>query len=284
MSLVRFRGLSRAYGQGDSLVRALAGVELDVEPGEFVSLMGPSGSGKSTALNVMGCLDRPTGGSYRFKGIEVTELDDRACARLRRAWIGFVFQGFHLLPRNTALENVELPLVYRGVGRSERRRRALQMLEEVGLADRAAHLPGALSGGQQQRVAIARALVTQPALLLADEPTGNLDTARSFEIMELLRGLNRERGQTIVMVTHEPEMAEKTDRIVQFRDGRIEADQSVRRSAADRIDEHARQPPARPEPVLRGEEVRFVGATHQDIAPAASGRESDPRTGARRTA
>jgi putative ABC transport system ATP-binding protein len=231
MSLVRFRGVMRVYGSGDGQVRALDGVDLDVEPGEFVSLMGPSGSGKSTALNVLGCLDKPTGGSYRFRGIEVTELDDRASARLRKAWLGFVFQGFHLLPRNTAVENVELPLLYRGVGRIERRRRALAVLDEVGLLDRAEHLPSALSGGQQQRVAIARALVSQPALLLADEPTGNLDTARSFEILELLRGLNRERGQTIVMVTHEPEMAEMTDRIVQFRDGRIEADHLVRRSA-----------------------------------------------------
>jgi putative ABC transport system ATP-binding protein len=154
VSLIRFRGISRHYGTDDSLVRALDQVDLDVEAGEFVSLMGPSGSGKSTALNVMGCLDSLTAGSYRFKGIEVTDLDDRALARLRRAWLGFVFQGFHLLPRNTAVENVELPLIYRGLGRAQRRRRALQALDDVGLAARTDHLPSALSGGQQQRVAM----------------------------------------------------------------------------------------------------------------------------------
>ncbi|MCB9683131.1 MAG: ABC transporter ATP-binding protein [Alphaproteobacteria bacterium] len=227
MSLLSLRDVTRVYGLGGAQVNALDGIALDVELGAFVSLMGPSGSGKSTALNVLGCLDVPTDGSYRFRGIEVTTLDRRARARLRRAWIGFVFQGFNLLDRSSALENVELPLVYRGIAPAERRRRAREALDLVGLADRGGHLPNQLSGGQQQRVAIARALVTEPSLLLADEPTGNLDTARSHDVMQLLSRLHRERGQTIVMVTHEPEMAAYTDRIVHFRDGRVERDERV---------------------------------------------------------
>jgi len=227
MSLLQLRGITRIYGTGAAEVRALDGVDLSIEEGEFVSLMGPSGSGKSTALNTMGCLDVPTTGSYRFRGIEVTDLDRRARARLRRAWIGFVFQGYNLLERSTAVENVELPLVYRGVGSTERRERALASLAEVGLDDRADHLPNMLSGGQQQRVAIARALVTEPSVLFADEPTGNLDTERSEDIMRLLVRLNRRRHQTIVMVTHEPDMAELTQRILHFRDGRIERDERL---------------------------------------------------------
>ena len=225
MSVIRLRG------QGDAVVHALDGIDLDVQEGEFVSLMGPSGSGKSTALNVLGCLDRPTAGSYRFRGIETTVLDKQQRARLRREWIGFVFQGFNLLDRSSALENVELPLLYRGTGSRERRRRAAAALEAVGLADRAHHRPSALSGGQQQRVAIARALVTDPEVLLADEPTGNLDSTMGLEVMELLQRLNGELGQTILMVTHEPDMAEFTHRIVNFRDGRIETDQLIARSA-----------------------------------------------------
>ncbi len=230
MSLLRLREVRRHYGTGSALVRALAGIDIDVHAGEFVSLMGPSGSGKSTALNTIGCLDMPTSGSYRFKGIEVTTLDRQRRARLRREWIGFVFQGFNLLDRSSALENVELPLVYRGVPAAERRTRALESLDLVGLADRGSHMPNQLSGGQQQRVAIARALVTRPELLLADEPTGNLDTERSLDVMRLLVRLN-EGGQTILMVTHEPEMAEYTRRILHFRDGRIEDDQRLARSA-----------------------------------------------------
>ena len=230
MSLLSLRSVTRTYGEGESLVRALAGVDLDVQRGEFVSLMGPSGSGKSTALNVLGCLDSPTSGSYRLKGIEVTTLDRGQRARLRREWIGFVFQGFNLLDKSTAVENVELPLLYRGVPRAERRARALEALSRVGLADRASHLPSQLSGGQQQRVAIARAIVTRPEILLADEPTGNLDTARSLEIMALLSALNAD-GQTILMVTHEPEMAKYTSRILHFRDGLIEEDEAIVRSA-----------------------------------------------------
>ncbi|MCB9684050.1 MAG: ABC transporter ATP-binding protein [Alphaproteobacteria bacterium] len=228
--MIAFRGITRVYGQGDARVSALAGIDLDVASGEFVAFMGPSGSGKSTALNVMGCLDRPTAGSYTFRSLEVTDLVDQERARLRRAWIGFVFQGFHLLPRSTAVENVELPLVYRGISAARRRELAEHMLDEVGLADRRHHLPSALSGGQQQRVAIARALVTEPQLLLADEPTGNLDTARSEEIIALLARVNREHGQTIVMVTHEPDMAEHAHRIVHFRDGRIESEQRTGRT------------------------------------------------------
>ena len=224
MSLLRLRGVTRHYGEGGGLVRALDGVDLDIRPGEFVSLMGPSGSGKSTALNLLGCLDVPSAGTYHFKGIEVTALDRHQRARLRREWIGFVFQGFNLLERSSALENVELPLLYRGVAGPERRRRALHALEQVGLADRAKHLPKELSGGQQQRVAIARAIITQPELLLADEPTGNLDSARGREVMELLRALN-ESGQTLLMVTHEADMADYTKRVLHFRDGRIERDE-----------------------------------------------------------
>ncbi len=223
--LIRARGLERLYGEGDALVRALDRVDLDVERGEFVALMGPSGSGKSTFLNCIGCLDLPTAGSYRFRGVEVTQLSRHERALMRRLWLGFVFQSFHLLARSTALENVELALIYRGVGSKERRERALEALNDVGLAHRAEHLPSAMSGGQQQRVAIARALVTRPDLLLADEPTGNLDTATSHEVMRLLRRLNEERGLTILMVTHELEMSSYTRRVVSFRDGRVASDQ-----------------------------------------------------------
>lgn len=225
MSLLRLRDISRVYGTGDAEVRALDGIDVDIDEGAFVSLMGPSGSGKSTALNTMGCLDVPTSGSYRFRGIEVTELDRGARARLRQAWIGFVFQGYNLLDRSTALENVELPLLYRGASAPERRRRALESLDEVGLADRADHLPSMLSGGQQQRVAIARALVTRPSVLFADEPTGNLDTARSKEIMDLLWHLNTDQGITVLMVTHEAEMAAYARRIVRFVDGVVSSDE-----------------------------------------------------------
>ncbi len=223
--ILQLRGITRVYGMGDAAVHALAGVDLDVHRGEFVSLMGPSGSGKSTAMNTLGLLDLPTAGTYHFRGVEVTGLDRRSRALLRRHYIGFVFQGFNLLSRSSAVENVELPLVYRGVGGGERRRKALAALHEVGLGDRAHHRPNQLSGGQQQRVAIARAIVTEPDVLLADEPTGNLDSTTSHEIMELLTRLNRERGITILMVSHEPDMAAYTPRIVHFLDGRIERDE-----------------------------------------------------------
>jgi len=223
--LVVLEGITRVYGAGDAAVSALAGIDLTVAHGEFVALMGPSGSGKSTCMNVIGCLDTPTQGRYTLAGLEVTALDADARALLRRYVIGFVFQGFHLLPRLTALENVELPLLYQGVKAAERRARAQAALAQVGLSGREGHRPSELSGGQQQRVAIARAIVTRPQLLLADEPTGNLDTARSHEIMQLLATLNATLGVTIVMVTHEPEMAEYAGRIVHFHDGRIEREE-----------------------------------------------------------
>jgi ABC-type lipoprotein export system ATPase subunit len=219
--LLDLRGVTRVYGTGEATVRALDGVDITVMEGDFLALMGPSGSGKSTALNVIGCLDEPTAGSYQFQGVEVSTLSNNQRALLRRNYLGFVFQGYNLLPRTTALENVELPLIYRGIGAAERRRRALKSLDEVGLGDRSGHAPNELSGGQQQRVAIARALVSDPTLLLADEPTGNLDTKMSHEIMQLLTTLNQERGLTILMVTHESEMAAYCQATIRFVDGRV---------------------------------------------------------------
>ncbi len=214
----------KVYGSGEARVEALAGVDVVIERGQFVMVMGSSGSGKSTCMNILGCLDTPTEGEYRFAGVDVASLDRTQLALLRRNYLGFVFQSFNLLPRTSALENVELPLVYQRVSARKRRDRALEALREVGLADRAEHTPAQLSGGQQQRVAIARALVSRPAILFADEPTGNLDTERSQEIMHLLTTLNRERAITIVMVTHEAELAVAASRVLIFRDGRIIAD------------------------------------------------------------
>ena len=222
--LIRLRGVTKVYGTGSAAVAALRGIDLDIDDGEFVAIMGPSGSGKSTAMNILGCLDTPTRGDYRFRGVPVQRLDRDQRALLRRAHLGFVFQGFNLLPRTSALENVELPLLYRGEGAAERRRSALQALASVGLQGREQHSPAELSGGQQQRVAIARALVTRPTVLLADEPTGNLDSQRGREIMALLAALNRERGITVLMVTHEPEMAAFARRTVRFVDGLIDSD------------------------------------------------------------
>ncbi len=222
--LIRLRGITKVYGTGDAAVAALRGVDLDIDAGEFVAIMGPSGSGKSTAMNILGCLDTPTDGSYQFRGVAVQTLDRDQRALLRRAHLGFVFQGFNLLPRTTALENVELPLLYRGERAADRHRAALQALAAVGLQGREGHTPAELSGGQQQRVAIARALVTRPTVLLADEPTGNLDSQRGREIMELLVALNHERGITILMVTHEPDMAAYAQRTVRFVDGLIASD------------------------------------------------------------
>ncbi len=224
--LISLNGIERHYGAGEGLVRALAGIDLEIQRGEFVAIMGPSGSGKSTAMNIIGCLDRPSSGSFRFAGVEVGSLDQDQRALLRRNFLGFVFQGFNLLNRTTAIENVELPLIYRGMARSERRERAMAALHRVGLQGREHHTPGELSGGQQQRVAIARAIVTDPLLLLADEPTGNLDTARSHEIMELLTRLNTMNGITIMMVTHEADMAAYARRAVRFLDGRIASDET----------------------------------------------------------
>jgi len=222
--IIELRGITKVYGTGQAAMHALRGIDLLINEGEFVAVMGPSGSGKSTCMNILGCLDTPTSGSYKFKGIEVGRLDHNKRTRLRRFYFGFVFQGYNLLTRTSALENIELPLIYRGIPASIRRARALETLEAVGLKGWEFHTPGELSGGQQQRVAIARAIVTDPSVLFADEPTGNLDTARSHEIMDLLTGLNCDRGITIVMVTHERDMAAYAKRTVRFLDGRVESD------------------------------------------------------------
>lgn len=229
--LIEFRGLTKVYGKGQAAVEALRGIDMGIEEGEFVAIMGPSGSGKSTCMNILGCLDAPTAGVYNFKGVEVNTLSRRQRALLRRHYQGFVFQGYNLLNRTSALENVELPLMYRGEPAGKRRQLAGEALGLVGLNGWESHKPAELSGGQQQRVAIARAIVTQPALLLADEPTGNLDTARSREIMDLLTSLNCIRGITIVMITHEPDMAQYAKRIVHFRDGLITSDEQTGRAA-----------------------------------------------------
>lgn len=225
--LLSLRGLTKVYGAGDTAFQALAGVDLDIEAGEFVAIMGPSGSGKSTAMNMLGLLDTPTAGEYLFKGVPVQGLGRDERALIRRQYLGFVFQGFHLLARTSALENVELPLVYRGMPAAQRRAQALQALADVGLTDWAHRTPAELSGGQQQRVAIARAMVTQPQVLLADEPTGNLDTQRGHEIMELIQRLNREQGITVLMVTHENDIAAYAQRTIRFVDGRIAKDGHV---------------------------------------------------------
>ena len=234
MALIEARALVKTYRMGAQTVQALAGVSLDIDDGEFVAVMGASGSGKSTLMNILGCLDRPTSGTLRLAGEEVEALDGDALASIRNRRIGFVFQQFNLLPRTSALDNVALPMVYAGVKPAQRRERALAALQRVGLAERAAHTPAELSGGQQQRVAIARALVNQPKLILADEPTGALDTHTSEEIMRLLRELNAQ-GMTIVMVTHEADIALWARRRIVFRDGRIVEDrvQAARAAAAD---------------------------------------------------
>jgi putative ABC transport system ATP-binding protein len=224
--LIAFEKVQKLYGEGAGLVRALAGVDLSIASGEFVAIMGPSGSGKSTAMNILGCLDTPSAGRYIFAGADVTSLTRDQRALLRRNFLGFVFQGYNLLARTTAIENVELPLIYRGTPKRERRERAIEALHLVGLEGREHHRPAQLSGGQQQRVAIARAIVTDPLVLMADEPTGNLDTQRSDEIMALLTRLNDERGLTIIMVTHEPDMAAFAHRTIHFLDGRIDPDSS----------------------------------------------------------
>lgn len=225
--LIRLSGISRSYGAGEARVIALDGVNLSIERGEFVAIMGPSGSGKSTAMNIIGCLDRPTAGTYHFDGIEVQSLTPDQRALLRRHALGFVFQGFNLLARTSALENVELPLIYKGLPAAERHARARAALQKVGLQGREGHDPSQLSGGQQQRVAIARALAGDPMLILADEPTGNLDSQRSHEIMDLLTRLNRDEGITIIMVTHETDIAAYARRLVVFTDGRITRDAPV---------------------------------------------------------
>jgi putative ABC transport system ATP-binding protein len=225
--LVELRGVEKVYGKGEAEVRALDGVDLVIDDGEFVAVMGASGSGKSTCMNLLGCLDVPTAGAHLFRGVEVGALSQDQRALLRRHYLGFVFQGFNLLARTTAQENVELPLLYRGVPARERHALAKRALAEVGLDGRETHAPNELSGGQQQRVAIARAIVTKPAVLLADEPTGNLDSSRTAEIMRLLAALNRDQGITIVLVTHDAGVAAYAKRVVTFKDGRIEGDEPV---------------------------------------------------------
>mgnify|MGYP001765380115 FL=1 len=231
--LIELRGVTKVYGSGTAAMAALRGVDLHIDRGEFVAVMGASGSGKSTCMNILGCLDTPTGGEYWFQGIEVGSLTRNQRALLRRHYLGFVFQSFNLLKRTSAAENVELPLIYRHTG-AGRHAQAMQALQQVGLTGWEDHTPGELSGGQQQRVAIARAIVTQPVVLLADEPTGNLDSARSVEIMELLTSLNRDQGITIVMVTHEPDMAAYAKRIVHFKDGLIERDEARKEETCSR--------------------------------------------------
>jgi putative ABC transport system ATP-binding protein len=225
-ALIELEGVSKIYGTGVAAVQALRGVDLSIAQGDFVAVMGPSGSGKSTGMNILGCLDTPTSGIYRFNGVDVGRLTRNQRALLRRNYLGFVFQGFNLLNRTSAMENVELPLIYRGDPLIKRRSEARRALAQVGLTGWEHHTPGELSGGQQQRVAIARAMVTNPMVLLADEPTGNLDSARGAEIMNLLTAINREKGVTVIMVTHEADMAAYAKRAVHFRDGLIETDRS----------------------------------------------------------
>ena len=220
--LISLRRITKRFGEGPAAFQALKGIDLDIVPGDFVAIMGASGSGKSTTMNILGCLDVPTSGTYLFRGVHVEGLDRDQRSLLRRRYLGFVFQGFNLLARTTAVENVELPLLYRGEDRRIRRAQALAALDKVGLVPWAVHNPSEMSGGQQQRVAIARALVTQPDVLLADEPTGNLDSERSVEIMELLTELNAQTGLTVLLVTHEPDMAAYARKIIHFKDGLVD--------------------------------------------------------------
>jgi ABC-type lipoprotein export system ATPase subunit len=230
-ALIEFKGVTKVYGSGDAAVHALAGADLKIQLREFVAIMGPSGSGKSTAMNIIGCLDTPTSGSYFFKGVDVGALARDQRALLRRHFLGFVFQGFNLLPRTSSIENVELPLVYRGMPFQERRALASRALDRVGLKGREGHTANQLSGGQQQRVAIARAIVTNPAVLLADEPTGNLDTKTSRGIMDLLTSLNHDQDITVIMVTHEADIAAYARRVIGFLDGRIASDVTNKEAA-----------------------------------------------------
>jgi putative ABC transport system ATP-binding protein len=256
--VISIRDLVKTYHVGEVTVRALRGANLDVEPGEFVAVTGPSGSGKSTLMHILGCLDRPTSGTYILDGKDVSRMSKDELAIIRNRKIGFVFQGFNLLSRTTALDNVELPMLYNGAEKlktADRHKRAMEALAAVGLGDRFHHFPNQLSGGQQQRVAIARALVTQPTILLADEPTGNLDTRTSIEVMDIFQRLNVQRGITVLLITHEMDIAEYGTRLVRFRDGKIQIDQkiSTRRDAAKEL---AALPPPEPEvPHVPSDEV-----------------------------
>ena len=263
MPVISIRDLVKTYHVGDITVRALRGANLDVEPGEFVAVTGPSGSGKSTLMHILGCLDRPTSGTYILDGKDVSRMSKDELALIRNRKIGFVFQGFNLLSRTTALDNVELPMLYNGAEKlktAERHKRAMEALKAVGLGERFHHFPNQLSGGQQQRVAIARALVTRPTILLADEPTGNLDTRTSIEVMDIFQKLNIERGITVLLITHEMDIAEYGTRLVRFRDGRIQIDQKItnRRDAAKEL---AALPPPEPDVPVPADEkpVEHIG-------------------------
>jgi putative ABC transport system ATP-binding protein len=260
--VITVRNLTKEYRMGDHVVRALRGVSLDIEHGEFVAVTGPSGSGKSTFMHIAGCLDRPTSGEYILDGKDVSKTSKDELARVRNQKIGFVFQGFNLLTRTTALDNVELPLLYRsqnGFKAADRHKRALAALDSVGLGSRYHHMPNQLSGGQQQRVAIARALINEPSMILADEPTGNLDTRTSIEVMGIFQRLNKERGITVLLITHETDIAEYGTRLIRFRDGRIVADQAVlhRRNAADEL---AALPPPEPDQIAPPAETEAKAA------------------------
>ncbi|CAN5693071.1 ABC transporter ATP-binding protein [soil metagenome] len=260
MAILQVRDLVKTYHVGEHVVRALRGANMDVHAGEFVAITGPSGSGKSTLMHILGCLDRPTSGQYILDGNDVSRMSKDQLAIIRNRKIGFVFQGFNLLSRTTALDNVELPLLYNTTLKlktADRHKRAMEALESVGLGDRADHFPNQLSGGQQQRVAIARALVSQPAILLADEPTGNLDTRTSIEVMGIFQALNKERGITILLITHEMDIAEYGTRIVRFRDGRIQLDSPVTRRRDAKYELAALPPPEEDPP----------GATEGDPVP-----------------
>jgi putative ABC transport system ATP-binding protein len=234
MNIIRLEGITRNFQMGDELLKVLKGIDLTIERGEYVALMGPSGSGKSTLMNLIGCLDTPSGGRYFLDGVDVSQMNDNELAEVRNKKIGFIFQTFNLIPRLSTLENVALPLIYAGVGKSERLKRAEEVLSAVGLADRMGHKPNELSGGQRQRVAVARALVNRPSLLLADEPTGNLDTRTSYEIMALFEELH-DQGNTIVLVTHEEDIAAYTHRIVRLRDGLVEGDEQNKNIARRQV-------------------------------------------------
>jgi len=257
MPVISIRDLVKTYHVGEVTVRALRGANLDVEAGEFVAVTGPSGSGKSTLMHIMGCLDRPTSGKYILDGKDVSRMSKDELALIRNRKIGFVFQGFNLLSRTTALDNVELPMLYNGAEKlrsGERHKRAMEALGAVGLGERFHHFPNQLSGGQQQRVAIARALVTRPTILLADEPTGNIDTRTSIEVMDIFQRLNVERGITVLLITHEMDIAEYGTRLVRFRDGRIQVDQKIahRRDAAEEL---AKLPPPEPDVPIPADEA-----------------------------